>query len=100
MQYWLKLKNANKLQKHMIAIAMTFILPLLIVWFFPDGFIRALGYAGLCCSVLLIMLPFFMIRQLKKQKHIFKIAYINNNFLLYLTLFLGIIISAVQLFYV
>ncbi len=38
----------------------TFLPPLLIVFFFPGAFIRALNYAGILCAVLLILLPAVM----------------------------------------
>jgi amino acid permease len=92
-----KLRKLPALQKHVLASVLSFVLPLIIVWFFPNIFIKALGYVGLCCSVLLIIIPFFMIKRLRQQGHTFKISYINNRFFLYLSLILGIIVVLIQL---
>jgi tyrosine-specific transport protein len=40
--------------------AATFLPPLIIVLFFPNVFIKALQYAGIYCSILLILLPVWM----------------------------------------
>ena len=94
-----KLKRLRPFSKNVVAIMLTFILPLVIVWAFPNIFIKALGYVGLCCSVLLIIMPFFMIRKLQAKNHQFKIPYINNNLFLYLSLILGVAVVIIQLFF-
>jgi tyrosine-specific transport protein len=43
-----------------IAALLTFLPPLFIVFFFPHTFMRALNYAGVCCVILLALLPAFM----------------------------------------
>ncbi|MFN8769912.1 MAG: amino acid permease [Neisseriaceae bacterium] len=93
-----KLHRLPKISKNVVAIILTFLIPLMIVWFFPNIFIKALGYVGLCCSVLLIILPFFMIQKLKAQNYNFKIKYTNNNLLLWLSLIIGIFVIAIELF--
>jgi tyrosine-specific transport protein len=93
----LKLKKLPKLQKITIAGACTFVIPLLVVWFFPNIFIKVLGYLGLFCSILLIVIPFFMIRKLKENKHIFKIRFTDNAFLVYTSLILGILVIIIQI---
>lgn len=40
--------------------ALTFIPPMLIVMFYPGVFIKALSYAGVCCVVLLVLMPALM----------------------------------------
>ena len=92
-----RLNRLPGIRKNVLAILLTFLIPLFIVWFFPDIFIKALGYVGLCCSVLLIIVPFFMIQTLKRQNHVFKIKYINNNYLLYSSLILGIAVVIIQI---
>lgn len=44
-----------------IVFGATFLPPVLIVLFYPDGFIRALQYAGVCCFILMILLPPLMV---------------------------------------
>lgn len=92
-----KLNSLAKLPKNLVAALLTFALPLFIVWFFPDIFIKALGYVGLCCSILLIIVPFFMLKKLMAVNHQFKIKYIKNNFFLYLSLLLGVAVVLIQL---
>lgn len=94
----LRLERLPRVSKNIIATVLTFALPLLIIWFFPNVFILALGYVGLCCSVLLIVMPFFMMRKLKQQKHKFKIKYIDNNLFLYVSLIMGVVAICIQLF--
>lgn len=54
----LQIKKAGK-GKIIISVA-TFLPPLLIVWFYPGAFIKALSYAGIICIILLIILPVLM----------------------------------------
>lgn len=71
--------------------ALTFLPPLIIVLFFPGMFIRALTYAGICCVVLLVILPTLMIwngitrKQLSSQFKPF-----NNQLLLIICLLIGL----------
>jgi tyrosine-specific transport protein len=44
----------------MLAISLTFLPPLLFAFLYPDGFIMALGYAGIFVAVLLGILPVLM----------------------------------------
>lgn len=81
----------------LIATTLTFILPFFIVYFLPNIFIRGLSYVGLCCSILLIIMPVIMIKKLKQQNHIFKIRYVDNNMLLNTALLAGITTSIVQI---
>lgn len=41
--------------------AITFLPPILVVLFYPDAFIGGLKYAGICCFVLMILLPPLMV---------------------------------------
>ena len=93
-----RLKKLPILQKNVIASILTFVLPLFVVWFFPNVFIKALGYVGLCCVILFIIMPFLMIRKLKQQKHVFKIKYIDNSVLLWAVLMLAILVVLSQAF--
>ena len=36
-------------------------------FFFPDGFITAIGFAGLVMAFVLFFIPFLMIRKIRKQ---------------------------------
>lgn len=41
--------------------AATFAPPVLVVLFYPDAFLRGLNYAGICCFILMILLPPLMV---------------------------------------
>lgn len=92
-----KLDKLNRINKNLVAIGITFAVPLIIIWFFPNLFIKALAYVGLCCIVLLILLPVLMIKKLQRRGHIFKIRHLNNNLLLNLSFLLGVGIIAAEL---
>ncbi len=63
------LTDGFKLKKswegRLIAIAMTFIPPIVFVFSSDRGFIVALEYAGICIAILLILLPALMVWRLK-----------------------------------
>jgi tyrosine-specific transport protein len=92
-----KLHQLPKLAKNLVASILAFVIPLVIVIILPNIFIKALGYVGLCCAVLLIIMPFFMIRALKKRNHQFKIKCTANPLFLWLSLLLGILVVLIQL---
>ena len=48
--------------------ALTFFPPALIAILYPDGFVRALGYAAISLSILAILLPAMMVFSLRKKK--------------------------------
>ncbi|RUQ99311.1 amino acid permease [Legionella septentrionalis] len=54
----LKLQKAGK-QGHCI-LGLTFLPPLLVVLFNPGVYLQALSYAGICCVILLLLLPVVM----------------------------------------
>lgn len=54
------LKLKQNLKAKVKALSITFLPPLLIVLFYPGAFIKALSYAGLCCVLLLMLLPALM----------------------------------------
>ncbi|WP_133128382.1 amino acid permease [Legionella nagasakiensis] len=54
----LKLRKAGK--QGQLTLALTFIPPLVIVMFNPGIYLKALSYAGICCVILLLLLPTIM----------------------------------------
>lgn len=54
------LKVPKKGHANWIVFGATFLPPLLIILFYPSIFVKALGYAGICCIVLLVLLPALM----------------------------------------
>lgn len=49
-------------------LLLTFIPPLLIVWINPGIYLQAMNYAGICCVILLLLLPIFMAWRSRNQK--------------------------------
>lgn len=54
----LKLKRAGTQGK--LTLALTFLPPLMVVLIKPGIYLQALGYAGICCVILLLLLPTIM----------------------------------------
>lgn len=70
---------------------LTFLPPLIIVLFFPGMFIRALTYAGICCVVLLVLLPAsMMISGISRNNLVAKFTPLNSRLLLIICLLVGI----------
>ena len=62
--------------KGWMVYALAFIPPTIIVLLAPNIFIKALSYAGICCVVLLVLLPVLMVlagRHIKKYTHAFRV---------------------------
>lgn len=47
----------------------TFIPPTLLAIFFPDGFLHAIGYAGLAATIWAAIIPALMVRESRKRHH-------------------------------
>lgn len=54
------LKVAQKGKEGLLLFVLTFIPPLLVVIYYPGAYIHALNYAGICCVILLLLLPALM----------------------------------------
>jgi tyrosine-specific transport protein len=55
------LKMSKRGLHSIVIYGITFIPPVLIVLFYPSGFLRALEYAGVCCFILMVLLPPLMV---------------------------------------
>lgn len=80
-----------------IALLLTFIPPLIFAFVYPDGFILALGYAGIFVAVLLGILPALMVWRGRHQRQVAPVRYrskINNFALVLIILFSCLIIYA------
>lgn len=79
-------------------ILVTLIPPLFFAIFFPDGFLLALGYAGVFVAILLVILPAMMVYRLRKNKNLHSpYRVFGNNFMLFFVMFIGLIIIATQI---
>lgn len=54
------LKLGKKGQQGKYTLALTFLPPLLVVLLYPGIYLQALSYAGICCVILLLLLPSIM----------------------------------------
>lgn len=68
----LQLTKTKSLKNDSIVYGLTFAPPILIVVFYPGAFIKALGYAGIYCVILLVLLPALMIWSGRYRKNIAK----------------------------
>jgi tyrosine-specific transport protein len=93
-----KLNKLNNYNKNVIAIIFTFLFPLLVVYFFPNVFLSALSYVGLCCLILLVIVPIVMVFKLKQTHHNFQMKFIANKLFLLSLLFCGILAIFIQIY--
>lgn len=55
------LRMTKKGLNNIVIYGVTFLPPIFIVLYYPDGFLRGLQYAGVCCFILMILLPPLMV---------------------------------------
>ncbi|KYK77165.1 aromatic amino acid transporter, partial [Aggregatibacter actinomycetemcomitans] len=70
----------------------TFIPPLIFALFYPNGFLAALGYAGLLCAFYCLILPIGLAWRTRKQYQDLPYRVAGGNLMLVVTLIIGIII--------
>lgn len=54
-------------KRRLLLIVLTFLPPYLFSYFYPEGFLMALSYAGVCGAILLILYPTLMVWSLRRQ---------------------------------
>lgn len=74
--------------------ALTFLPPVIIVLFFPGMFIKALNYAGLCCVILLVILPALMLWQGTRNHRKTQLGFLSHRAVLTLCLIAGVSLLA------
>ena len=74
--------------KIVLAVALTFIIPLGFVLTNPNLFIRALSYVGICVSVVMIIIPSLM--TLRAKHHNYQMS--KYSMVQYLLIFMGLIV--------
>jgi len=57
--------HQNKMKNRLAAICLTFIIPLFFALFYPQGFVLALGYAGIALAMLAVIMPIMISFKLK-----------------------------------
>ncbi|MBN6077622.1 tyrosine transporter [Aggregatibacter actinomycetemcomitans] len=70
----------------------TFIPPLIFALFYPNGFLAALGYAGLLCAFYCLILPIGLAWRTRKQYQNLPYRVAGGNLMLVVALIIGIII--------
>lgn len=77
---------------------LTFLPPVLFAWFYPEGFILALRYAGQMFAFYAVVLPVVLILRVRQQHPNLAYRVMGGRPLLYLALLLGIIICLIPFF--
>ena len=75
--------------------ATTFIPPLIFALFYPNGFIAALGYAGLLCAFYCLILPIGLAWRTRQQYKDLPYRVAGGNLMLVLALIVGLLIIAI-----
>lgn len=90
------LKKEKKLLGKFQITLFTFIPPIIFVIFYPKGFILALGNAAICVAFSHVMLPAWMVFNLRKKetKTTYKVK--GGNFLLGCVFFIGFVLIILQ----
>ena len=65
------LKEILPRQKTSFVVLLTFLLPVAVALFYPDAFIKALGFAAIALSLLAVVLPALLIRFYNKTSPVF-----------------------------
>ncbi len=89
-------KRSNHRRGRFQTAILTFAPPFLFALFYPKGFIMALGYAGLCVAILLIILPALMAYRLRRAKapQLYRVS--GGNIVLLIVLLLGVFFLLVK----
>ena len=89
-------KIAKNYLGKLILITLTFIPPVIYAICFPQGFLKALGLAGACSSIIMIVYPALIVYRLrsKKMTEKYKVP-INKALILAIALF-GIIVVLLE----
>ena len=78
----------------------TFIPPIIGGVFFPDGFIIAIGFAGLAAAIWSVIVPALMVRKSRQIHHYSAHSYkvFGGNLLIYIILIYGIVVAICHIF--
>lgn len=92
-----KFKFTNNASGRLKTAALTFLPPGIASFFFPNGFIMAIGFAGLVVVFALCVIPVFMIRKIRAttSTSIYKVG--GGNFLLYFFLLLSLLVGTCKI---
>jgi tyrosine-specific transport protein len=88
----------NRAIYNFFPVIFTFFAPLLIVMLYPNIFVMALSYAGAGATILFVLLPIIIIKQMIKQGHVFSLNIFKNAFFLNLSFIIGIGVVLIQIF--
>lgn len=89
-------KAHNHVYNTLLPIVLTFIIPLLIVIINPNIFIMALSYAGVGATILFVLIPVLIIKQMIKAGHDFSSSILHNQLILNLAFIIGLGVILIQ----
>ncbi len=92
-------KRDNAMTHTVFPIILTFIIPLLIVILYPNIFIMALSYAGVGATILFVLIPILIIKQMIKGGHNFSAAILHNQAILNLSFVVGLGVVFIQFWF-
>ena len=90
-------KQDDSAKGRLITTALTFIPPLIIAVFYPQGLCSALGYAAIALAMLAVILPIIMVTKVRKQNMNSHYQVTGGNLGLLISGTAGVLIIAVQL---
>lgn len=85
-------KRINKTANRTSLGLLTFVPPLMFALFYPDGFIAALGYAGLMFAFFAVILPIGLVWRARKSYPTLPYRVFGGNIALLITLVIGVLI--------
>ena len=91
------LKRENTHLGRLQTAAVTFIPPVLFALFYPEGFVRALGYASVALAVLAVILPAWIVLALRKKEVVGQYRVPMGNWAIYSSLAFGGLVIMAQL---
>ena len=90
--------RSNSRGDRFITALITYTPPLCFAWFYPQGFVMALGYAALCITILEVMMPPLMVFSLRCNPNLNSPYRLwGGNTLLWVVFAIGALLAVVQM---
>jgi tyrosine-specific transport protein len=90
-------KEHKKDPSRLLVILYAFIPPIIFAVFYPEGFVIALGYAAICVAFSHLILPAWMVFNLRKKPIVYEYKVKGGNSVLAGIAFIGVLIIVLQI---